>query len=369
MQSAPALMMPASRNDTSPARSAQSPECLSVAFVLAPQFTLLAFSAFVDTLRLAADEGDGSRPILCRWEVLSHDMRPIRASCGADVSPTAEPDLRRQCDYVVLVGGLLSAEPLAPALQQYLVRAASRGIALVGLCTGSFLLAQLGLLQDRRCCISWFHHAEFVARFPHIRSSADVLYVIDQDRLTCAGGTSVVHLASHLVARHCGQAQAAKAMRIMIEEAPLPDDTPQPPPLAGRQTTEIRVRKALLLIERNLDKPVSCSFIARLAGVSSRQLERLFQQELGTTPSAYAMQLRLARAQELLLHSHESVYDIALQCGFVNHSHFARRFRAHFGVAPHQLRRLGDERGARQRSKPASLADSRRSHMLDENHG
>ena len=76
-----------------------------MAFVLAPQFTLLAFSAFVATLRLAADEGDRSRPIRCSWSVLSHNMRPVRSSCGVAVVPTAELDDPRKHDYVVVVGG------------------------------------------------------------------------------------------------------------------------------------------------------------------------------------------------------------------------------------------------------------------------
>ncbi len=314
---------------------------LRVAFLLAPHFTLLAFSGFVDTLRLAADEGDRSRPITCDWSVLSHNMRAVRASCGIDVVPTAELDDPRRYDYVVVVGGLLDGPPVPAALLDYLRLAAAQGVPLVGVCTGSFVLARLGLLQDRRCCVSWFHHAQFEARFPHLQASADELFIIDHDRLTCAGGTSVVHLASHLVAKHCGPARASKALRIMIEDAPLPPMAPQPQPLFVARTNEARVRKAMLLLERNLANPLSSEFVARHVGLSTRQLERLFKAELGISPAGFALKLRLANAHELLLTTRAPISDIGLQCGFVNRSHFARSMLASYGSTPSQLRLEG----------------------------
>ncbi|MFO1191473.1 MAG: GlxA family transcriptional regulator [Rhodoferax sp.] len=317
---------------------------LRVAFVLAPRFTLLAFSAFIDTLRLAADEGDRSRPILCRWVVPSHNMRPVRSSCGVEVLPTGELDDPRNHDYVVVVGGLLDGPPMPDAMLDYLRLAAQRQVPLVGVCTGSFVLARLGLLQGRRCCVSWFHHAEFEARFPQVPASSDELFIVDQDRLTCAGGTSVVHLASHLVAQHCGPAPARKALRIMIEEAPLPPMAPQPPPLMSTQTREHRVRKAMLLIERNLANPLSAEFIAQHVGLGTRQLERLFKAELGTSPAGFALQLRLAHAHQLLRATRQPISEIALECGFVNRSHFARSFRTQYGNSPSSLREQESQR-------------------------
>ncbi len=322
---------------------------LSVAFVLSPQFTLLAFSAFVDTLRLAADEGDRSRQILCHWTILSHDMRPIRSSCGVEVSPHSELQDPTQYDYVAVVGGLLDGPRPAAPLLEYLRHAASRGVPLIGICTGSFVLARLGLLENRRCCVSWFHHAEFVDAHPTLAASSDTLFAVDGDRLTCAGGTSVVHLASWLVEKHCGRAHATKALRILIEQAPLPADAPQPKPLVGQDTDEIRVRKAMLLIERNLATPLSTEFIARHVGVGIRQLERLFKAELGMAPSAWSLKLRLTHAHALLLQGREPVVDIALQCGFVNNSHFARRFRALFGATPSVVRQQASQSHARAR--------------------
>lgn len=311
---------------------------LSVGFVLAPNFTLLAFSAFVDTLRLAADEGDRSRPIQCTWTILSHNMRPVRASCGIEVLPTAELVDPTQFDYIVVVGGLLHDQKTPSMLLDYIKGAAEANVPLVGICTGSFILARLGLMKDRRSCVSWFHFHEFESEFPTLGVSSDELFIIDNDRLTCAGGTSVVHLAAYLIEQHCGRAHAAKALRIMIEKTPLPPKTPQPQPLFTEEADDMRVRKAMLLIERNLGNPLSTDYIARHVNVSSRQLERLFQAQLGMSPLAFAMKIRLTNAYNLLVNTQNSVIDIAVQCGFLSSSHFSRSFRSVYGKTPSQVR-------------------------------
>jgi transcriptional regulator GlxA family with amidase domain len=316
---------------------------LSVGFVLTPNFTMLALSAFLDTLRLAADEGDRSRPIHCAWAVLSDDLRPVRSSSGITVNPNLELRDPRQFDYLVVVGGTLTTGIVSPALAAYVQEAARAGVPLVGICTGSFVLARLGLMQGRTSCISWFHYDEFRSHFPELKASSDELFIIDGDRLTCAGGTSVVHLAAHLVKEFCGEAAAEKALRIMIEQATLPARSPQPQPFQTPKTRDLRVRKAMLLMERNLETPLSAEFVARHVDLSVRQLERLFKTEVGCSPSAMALRIRLEHAHQRLLHSQEPVADIALQSGFVNRSHFASSFRAAFGMTPSELRATQDQ--------------------------
>ncbi len=312
---------------------------LRIGFILSPKFTLLAFSAFVDTLRLAADEGDRSRPIDCSWTVLSHDMQPIQASCGVEIHPTAQLSDPAAIDFLVVVGGLLDSPPLHTELQHYIRHSATMGVALIGICTGSFVLAQLGLLYGFQACVSWFHVSEFKRRFPTIRTTSADLFTIDRQRITCAGGASVVHLAAHLISNRGGQTQAKKALRILIAQESLSFQNAQPLPLLGSNTSDQRVRKAVLMMERSLSSPLSTEFIAHQVHVSSRQLERLFKTELSMSPAQFALQLRLSRAHELLKQSRNPIADIAIQCGFVNQSHFSRSFKDSYGSAPSDIRR------------------------------
>jgi transcriptional regulator GlxA family with amidase domain len=311
---------------------------LRVGFVLSADFTLVAFSAFVDTLRLAADEGDRSRPIHCRWDVLSHNLDTIRSSAGIEVKPTRVFGDPTDFDYIVTVGGLLLGQRCSRQQADFLRLAAAQGVPLVGLCTGSFVLARLGLMDGARCCVSWFHHEAFTDEFPHVSSTSEALYVVEKDRLTCAGGTSVVHLASHIIESFGGKARAEKALRIMIENDIQSDTAMQPAPLYSERAKDARIRRAMLLIERNIENPISCEFIARQSHLSVRQLERLFKTELGISPAAYAERLRMAKAHDLLNNSREPLYQIAIRCGYKNHSHFSVRFKMAYGISPSALR-------------------------------
>lgn len=315
---------------------------LSIGFLLLPQFTLTAFAGFVDALRLAADEGDRSRQRRCRWEILGQSGQQVTSSCGAVIAPTAPRDDPGAYDHLVVVGGLLHGGQKVPAgTEAFLREAAGRGVKLVGLCTGSFVLARAGLLDGHVACVSWFHREEFEAEFPDCRVVSNQMFVVDRDRLTCAGGTSVVHLAAYLIERHIGRASAVKALRIMIEEQPLPSRTLQPEAVMSVRSKDELVHKAMLLLEQQLHAPTSIEALCEPLGVGRRQLERRFQRDIGLSPAAYRQTLRLDRARWLLSHTDLEITAIALECGFQDGAHFARVVRQAHGMSPRQLRALG----------------------------
>jgi transcriptional regulator GlxA family with amidase domain len=314
---------------------------LRVGFLLAPQFTLTAFAGFVDALRLAADEGDRSRPLLARWAVLDAADGPVTSSCGASVKPTAPLESPRDYDYLVVVGGLLHGGQRVPArLTAFLQEAAAAGVKLVGLCTGSFVLARAGLLDGYLACVSWFHREEFVAEFPECRIVSNQMFVADRDRLTCAGGTSVVHLAAHLIERSIGRASAVKALRIMIEEQPLPSRTLQPEEVVSVRSTDTMVHKAMLLLEQQLHSPAPIEELCQPLGIGRRQLERRFQRDVGLSPAEYRTKLRLERARWLLQNTDLEVTEVSFECGFHDGASFSRFVRKSMGMSPREVRQV-----------------------------
>jgi transcriptional regulator GlxA family with amidase domain len=312
---------------------------LRVGFLLAPRFTLTAFAGFVDALRLAADEGDRSRALLARWAVLETEDGPIVSSCGASVKPTAPLERPQDYDYLVVVGGLLHGGQRVPArLTSFLQEAAAAGVKLVGLCTGSFVLARAGLLDGYLACVSWFHREEFVAEFPECRIVSNQMFVADRDRLTCAGGTSVVHLAAHLIERTIGRASAVKALRIMIEEQPLPSRTLQPEEVVSVRSTDTMVHKAMLLLEQQLHSPAPIDELCEPLGIGRRQLERRFQRDVGLSPAEYRTKLRLERARWLLQNTDLEVTEVSFECGFHDGASFSRFVRKALGMSPREVR-------------------------------
>jgi transcriptional regulator GlxA family with amidase domain len=323
-----------------PVRSGWEGPRLSVGFILARHFTLNAFANFVDVLRLAADEGDRSRPIRCDWRVLSDTMSPVASSSGVAVVPHERLGDPGAFDYIVVVGGLIDeAADLSPEYRRYLHRAAAAKVPLVGVCTGAFILHRVGLMEGYRCCISWFHHSDFLEQFDGLQPVSDRIFLVDRDRLTCPGGASAAHLAAFLVERHLGKAPAAKSLHIMMINEAEAGETPQPSPALAVQTGDPFVRKALLLAQQSLDAPLAIGQIARHLGITRRRLERHFAAALGRSPRAAVMDMRLSLARHLVETTDKSFAAIAAECGFSDSAHFGRRFRQRFAGTPGDVRR------------------------------
>ncbi len=333
---------------TNSRRTAAVPR-LRVGFILARRFTLSAFANFVDVLRLAADEGDRSRPIRCGWRVLSSDMGAVTSSCGIAVRPDERLGDPGRFDYIVVVGGLVEElERLDPDYAAFLRRAAAAGVPLAGVCTGAFILHRAGLMEGYRCCVSWFHHDDFLEQFAGLRPVSDQIFVVDRDRLTCSGGVSSAHLAAHLVDRHVGRAEAAKSLSIMIIDEALEGEKPQPGLPMSLTTTDPLVKRALLTMQQNLDAPLTVTALAARLGVGRRKLERHFALTLGVSPSEASRIIRIAQARLLLETSERSVTEIANDTGFADVSHLIRVFRASEGETPEvwrRARRAADQSG------------------------
>ena len=121
-------------------------------------------------------------------------------------------------DYVV-VGGLIGDRSAIGSEAEAYIKAAAAGVSLVGLCTGVFILQETGVLQGYRCCVSWFHHQDFLDRFDTETPVSDQLFVIDRDRLTCSVGHGAAHLAAFLVQRHIGRSPQKIYIELRIDRA------------------------------------------------------------------------------------------------------------------------------------------------------
>ena len=313
---------------------------LNIGFVLARRFTLCAFANFVDVLRLAADEGDRSRPIHCSWTVVAPTLDPIASSSGVAVQPDGRLGDPARFDYLVVVGGLVDeVENLHPDTVRFLARAAEAGVPLVGVCTGTFILHRAGLMQGYRACVSWFHHADFLERFDGLEPVSDQIFVIDRDRLTCSGGVSSAHLAAFIVERHLGRARAAKSLHIMIIDQAMAGDVPQPGMPLALATTDALVQRALLVMQQSIDAPLSIGRVVARLDVSRRKLERHFREALGLTPLEADRLIRVEQAKYLLRTTERSATQIAADTGFCDLPHLIRVFRTAEGTTPTAFRR------------------------------
>ena len=317
---------------------------LRVGFILTNEFTLSALANFIDVLRLAGEEADESRDIRCHWLVMASSAGPIRASCGLTISPTSGLLDPGSLDYIVVVGGLLHrGTPLDRQTQIYLTSAGRTPVKLVGISTGSFVLCRLGLLEGKKCCISWALYQDFLQEFDREVPVADQLYIIDGNRLTCPGGVGCTHLAADLVRRHLGASLAQKVLRVLMIDQPKQGSSLQPAPPMELVHGNEHVSRALLCMEQNIARPISVPEIAARQGLSSRHLDRLFRQVVGSPPHATYLKLRLKHAR-WMLGLDLSLASIAAETGFSDSAHLGKSFKKIYGRNPSEERpiRVGE---------------------------
>ncbi|WP_087724407.1 GlxA family transcriptional regulator [Pandoraea sp. PE-S2T-3] len=314
---------------------------LSIGLVLLHQFTLAAFAGLIDVLRLAADHGGRSRQIDVHWRVMSMDGLPRQSSAGVAINvESALPDDPSCFDYIAMCGGNDYPNTyLPPPLRDWLQRASAQHVRMLGICTGTFTLAQAGLVGSRTVCVHWNVLDAFRTRFGQTKAVVDHLFVDEGDLITCAGSTAAIDLGLYLVARHCGQAKAQQVVRHMMLQGIRPAKLPQAHFYADlSHIADVRVRQAAHFIEQRIDNPPTLDAIARYVNVGRRQLERAFHEALGVSPMSFLRSMRLDYGRWQLRHDTRSITDIALECGFSDGAHFSRDFRARYGVSPREFR-------------------------------
>lgn len=313
---------------------------LKAGFILSPGFSILPFAGFVDCLRHAADEADHSRQIYCRWSVIAPALEPLHSSCGLEVMPQEIFPPPGQFDYVVVVGGLLpGCLKHPPETYSYLRRCRAEGVSIVGLCTGSFIIAGAGLLDGRRCGVHFEHKHQLAELFPEVIPVSDEVYVSDGGIITCPGGTAAIDLAVTLIMEHCGKARAIKGLNsLLIDRHRATRHFLRQPHASLTNCGNWRVEEAVSFMERNLSQPFGIGELARRMGTSPRELDRAFAKHAGSKPSTIWRKMRLTHGHWLLLNTSRTITQIAHECGFADASHFCRWFKASFGETPNSFR-------------------------------
>lgn len=315
---------------------------LKIGVILAPKFTLSALSNFLDVLRLAADEGDRSQRLHCNWEIIGASGNPVMSSAGFSITPDQRLGRPGRFDYITVVGGLLHhSEDLDLTSIKFLKEAADQKIPLIGLCTGALILCKAGLMHGYRCCVSWYHAEDLTMDSEGCIPVTDAPYVIDRDRLTCAGGASTAFLASFLVDRHIGKSAAKKSLQILMFDDGKSKTVPLPDVPVELATDDPLIRRALALFLEDRQGSLKVNEVADRLHVSRRQLERRFRDRVGRPPQKAILAIKVEKAKLYLEQSDVGIIDVAMKLGFCDGSHLTRVFKEFTGETPAAWRANG----------------------------
>ncbi|WP_127902439.1 GlxA family transcriptional regulator [Solirhodobacter olei] len=314
---------------------------VTVTFALMPRFTLLAFTSAIEPLRVA-NQLAGKE--LFRWAVVSSDGAPVTSSCGLPVVPDGGLTRDIDTDHLLVCGGVEPESGLWPGLADSVRTQWRRGRVVGGLCTGAYALARAGILKGRRFTLHWENIAGFREVFPDLDPIRRVFCVEDRIQ-TCAGGVASADLMLTLIEAQYGAQLGQEVMNMCLMNRRRFGGEDQMISLAARLGTRSeRVVKAVAYMEKHIEDGIDMEECAARAGITRRQLERLFADHLGTSPRQYLNDLRLQHGRALLTETNMTVLDVAIACGYVSSSHFAKSFRRKFGVTPYQFSHFGSGR-------------------------
>jgi transcriptional regulator GlxA family with amidase domain len=307
-------------------------DTLEIGVVLTPGFSMMVFAATIEPFR-GANLIRGEP--LYRWSLISPDGGPVLSGAGIEIATVPLPKVAEtEIQLLVVCGGMGTVSYENARLSAFLRQLSRRNVIIGAVSTAQFILASIGLLDNRRCTVHWDSMNVFKERFPHLQVSDD-LFVVDNGVFTCAGGIGVMDVMLQFIRQRQGTRFATHVSDLFIR-GPIRQskDAQRMTPRNRLGIVQPPVVKAIAIMERAVEKPLRAANIARKVGVSMRQLERLFHQHLGCSPVHHYVCVRLEAARRLLRQSAMPVLEIGMACGFTSASHFARIYRSHFGVAP-----------------------------------
>ena len=247
-----------------------SDQSAKILLLVTPNFNLAATVGFLDPFR-AANYLEGRTHF--QWEIASLNGGACRASNGLSLDTVALATVQEMQKDIVIVSSSWTPEmhnstPLNTALWRW----ARQGSTLGALDTGAFILAQAGLLKDRRATVHYEHLDALIELYPDVQASEE-LFVFDGNRITCCGGGAVVDFALHIIQGTLGDDLANAAARYVFHQGVRPVGSAQSPGRAepvGRLAPDI-VRRAIAVMEANLETPLTIPDICAAIGISQRQ--------------------------------------------------------------------------------------------------
>ena len=312
-----------------------NPPPIRIGFILTPEYSLMSLTSAIEPLRAA---NHLAARALYQPIYLSGAGGFAASTSGGGFGTEALADAGPLDLALVVAGG----NPMLyddPALARGLRAFAARRVPLGGISGGAAILARLGMMEGRRFTLHWAHIDALAEQRPDLLIER-ALYVVDRDRYSCAGGVAALDMMCAIIARDHGASFAREVAEWFIHPRPRTADEPQQPPTAERLALRHPLLiRAVEMMFSHLADPLSPEQIAEQVGCSRRQLQRLFNAELGVSMMDCYREMRLKKAGELVDQTNLSMLDIALVTGFASAAHFSRLYAARFGMPPSRRRK------------------------------
>ena len=281
-------------------------------------------------------------------EIVSVDGGPVTARGGIRLQPQRPMAAVEHTDVILVPPLLPNVDPPPPGMDgvlDWLTDRYRRQTLIGALCTGTFILAETGLLDGRQATTNWQYARMFRRRFPQVRLQPDKIMTEDSGLICSGAATSFFQLALHLIDTFGSEDLARICAKVLLVDPNRESQAPYAVLDFPRDHGDSEVLKAQRVMEQRFAKPLAIDAVAREVGISPRHFKRRFKQVVGETPLGYLQRVRIEAAKQRLERSRAPVSEITWQIGYADTSSFCRLFKKTTGLSPRDYR----ERFQRQR--------------------
>ncbi len=300
-----------------------------------PDFQLLDAAGPISVFEIAGRYARSPVPI----RALAQTPGPVRSSSGVEMLARKFGPASAITALIVAGGDGVEAAARNTCTIRFVQAVARRGARVASVCSGTFLLAEAGLLDGRRATTHWQRTRQFLETYPDVKLEPDRIFVRDGNIWSSAGITAGIDLALAMVAEDYGDDIVQKTARQLVLYHRRGGGQSQFSSLLELKASTGRFGPLLTWAREHLDAPLTVEKLAERAGMSSRHFARAFIAETGSTPSKAIERLRIEVARQQVQSTSEAIERVAENTGFRDPERMRRAFIRVFGQPPQSLRR------------------------------
>jgi len=284
--------------------------------------------------------GKNSPPIF-ETEIVTTDGHPVKAHGGIHIQPDKAIHDVKQSDCIVISPFLLDLNPMPDhldSLKNWLTALRRQGAIVATTCTGTFILAELGLLDGKTATTNWQFANRFRKRYPRVNLKPEYMLVEDDGVISSGAATAVYNLGMHLIKRFGYQRLVRDCARALLVDPNRHSQAPYMITAPLKSHGDAQVLRAQQMMERHYPDIGSIDSVAREVGISSRHFKRRFKKATGDLPVKYIQRVRIDAAKERLETTGDTIDEIAWTVGYKNVSSFCRLFKTYTDLSPSAYR-------------------------------
>jgi transcriptional regulator GlxA family with amidase domain len=276
-------------------------------------------------------------------ELTSVDGKPIHFFNNLVVQPHTKIEEIESTDLIILpcIAGFIeeALEELRP-VYPWLWHHFKKGAYILGICSGAFLMAEAGLLDEKLATTHWSYHDQFVNRYPDVKLDTNRLLTRDGN-LFCAGGTTAwMNLCLYLIKIFYGREVAIECSKALVLRMSITAQTPFSPLMRPSNHKDPEIQSIQDWLESHFYKPFTIEHLSHRVNMCARNFKRRFKEATGFPPIKYLQMLRVEEAKRLLEQKNYNIDEIAINIGYEDSSFFRKIFKRYTGLSPKAYQKL-----------------------------